>query len=235
MNALTDAPLHDAIMRPEFVEDPYGVYGRMVTDAPLFWATGTDLLVSNYALCRQVLTDADTFGQRPASYLPVLGAGHHTSVNLIGNGMRALLSNPDQVALLKARPELIGNAVEEMLRIDPPLQVEPRLALRDTTIGGEYVAEGTMVHAILAAANRDPEVFADPERFDVARADAKKHLSFGMGIHHWLGASLARTEGLAAVSALLTRLDGLRLDGDAEHDGLYRPRGLADLPVTWDA
>ncbi|MEU8803243.1 cytochrome P450 [Spirillospora sp. NPDC048819] len=179
--------------------------------------------------------DGDRLSEEELLYTLVLllGAGHHTSVNLIGNGMRALLAEPAQFALLRARPDLIDNAVEEMLRIDPPLQVEPRKALRDTEIAGEPVPAGTLVHCILAAANRDPAVFDDPDRFDVARPNAKRHLAFSMGIHHCLGAPLARAEGRTAVRELLSRLDGLRLDGDSDHDGLYRLRGLADLPVAW--
>jgi cytochrome P450 len=163
----------------------------------------------------------------------VLGGGHHTTVNLIGNGMKALLDAPDQLALLRCDPTLVENAVEEMLRFDPPLQIEPRLALRDTVVGGVPVAAGTMLHCILAAANRDPSVFPDPERFDITRPNVKKHLSFSLGIHHCLGAPLARAEGVTAVRELIRRLPDLHLDGPAVRDGLYRLRGLAELPVAW--
>jgi cytochrome P450 len=378
---------------PSFVADPYGAYRTMLERAPLFWSTSGDLLVSSHELCREVLTNDEIFGQRPAAYpnfhsmdppehtrlrrlvsrvftpraisayrhriehftrkllddlapsgamdliddfarpLPtlvitemlgvpyedgelwekwanavhahtafpeflglrkqadlavpaaaaaaeeagyfralvakrrkdrsndiisllvsaeedgdcltedellytlvlLLGAGHHTSVNLIGNGMRALLADSAQLERVIADSALIDNAIEEMLRIDPPLQAEPRKALVDTFIRDERVPAGTIVHCLIAAANRDPRVFERPDVFDVSRTNVKQHLSFSVGIHHCLGAPLARAEGQVAIRELLRRLPGLRLAGPAERDGLYRLRGLAKLPVAWTA
>jgi len=165
----------------------------------------------------------------------LLGAGHHTSVNLIGNGMHALLSDPQQVEALRADPTMLDNAIEEMLRIDPPLQAEPRIARADATIGGVSVPEGTTVHCLLAAANRDPAVFDRPNTFDIHRPNAKQHLSFSVGIHHCLGAPLARAEGTIAIGEMLRRMPGLRATGIGQQDGLYRLRGLASLPVAWSA
>jgi cytochrome P450 len=388
-----EAEIRELLSDASFVADPYDAYGTLLERAPLFWSTPGDLLVSPHELCREVLTNAEVFGQRPAAYpnfhsmdppehtrlrrlvsrvftpraisayrhriehfagkllddlaprgamdliedfarpLPtlvitemlgvpyedgelwekwanaihahtaapeflglskpaelavpaaaaaaeessyfrtlvakrrkdrsddiisllvaeeedgdrlsedellytlvlLLGAGHHTSVNLIGNGMRALLLDPAQLERVIADPGLIGNAIEEMLRIDPPVQAEPRKVLADTFIGQERVQAGTIVQCLLGAANRDPKVFQAPDKFDVARPNAKQHLSFSVGIHHCLGAPLARAEGQIAIGELLRRLPGLRLSGPPERDDLYRLRGLAKLPVAWTA
>lgn len=180
--------------------------------------------------------DGDHLSEEELLYTLVLllGAGHHTSVNLIGNGMRALMGDPVQYRQLCEDPALIDNAIEEMLRFDPPLQGEPRVALQDAEIEGVKVPEGTVVHCLLAAANRDPSVFENPSNFRIDRDNAKNHIAFSLGIHHCLGAPLARAEGQIAFRELVKRMPSLRAAGDAKSDGLYRLRGLASLPLEWD-
>ena len=125
----------------------------------------------------------------------VLAAGFETTVNLLGNGIALLHDHPDERARVVADPSLWTNVVEEVLRLDPPVLLTGRMALRDTEVAGQPVRAGSMVTAILGGANRDPEVFADPLRFDVGRANARDHIAFSAGRHHCLGAQLARMEG----------------------------------------
>ena len=134
----------------------------------------------------------------------LLIAGNETTTNLIGNGMRALLRNPDQLALLRERPELMPSAVEELLRYDSPVQLDMRFARRDLEIGGRFVRSRTMITPAIGSANRDPERFQRPDELDITRPDAG-NISFGRGIHHCLGAPLARLEGRIALEVLLER------------------------------
>jgi cytochrome P450 len=141
----------------------------------------------------------------------LLAAGHETTTNLIGNGMLALLRNPDQLRELRDHPdELIEPAIEELLRYDPPVQWTSRVAGEDMEFGGQKMRKGEIVVASVGAANRDPAVFKDPDRLDIRRAD-NKHLSFGTGVHFCLGAALARWEGQIAIAALLRRFPNLQL------------------------
>ena len=171
-----------------------------------------------------------------ANIILLFGAGHETTVNLIGNGLLALHRNPDQLALLKAKPELIGNAIEEFLRYDSSVQMTGRVALEDIEdLGGKRIPKGESVLCLLGSANHDPAVYSDqPERLDITRPNVKP-LSFGGGIHFCLGAQLARIEAEVAISTLLRRLPELRLD-DAENPQ-WRPtfvlRGLKRLPARW--
>jgi len=171
-----------------------------------------------------------------ANIILLFGAGHETTVNLIGNGLLALHRNPDQLALLKARPDLITNAVEEFLRYDSSVQLTGRVALEDIEdLGGRRIAKGDGVLCLLGSANRDPAVYPDrPDSLDIERPNVRP-LSFGGGIHHCLGAQLARIEAEIAISALLKRLPDLRLD-DAVNP-VWRPtfvlRGLKCLPASW--
>jgi cytochrome P450 len=171
-----------------------------------------------------------------ANIILLFGAGHETTVNLIGNGLLALHRNPDQLALLKANPELITNAIEEFLRYDSSVQLTGRVALEDIEeLGGKRIPKGESVLCLLGSANRDPAVYPDrPDRLDITRPKIRPQ-SFGGGIHLCLGAQLARIEAEVAISTLLRRLPGLRLD-NAENPE-WRPtfvlRGLKDLPASW--
>lgn len=138
----------------------------------------------------------------------LLIAGNVTTTDLIGNGVRALIDHPEQMALLRAKPGLIANAVEEMLRFDSPVTTSGRIANRDMPIGGCPVTQGQSVNVSLASANRDPSIYPDPDRFDVEREDTH-HQSFGGGRHFCLGAPLARIEAQEGVIALLERFEHL--------------------------
>ena len=161
----------------------------------------------------------------------LLGAGHETTMNLLGNGLLALLRHPDQLALLRDRPELAAGAVEELLRYDPPVQLTVRRATEDVEVAGRSVAQGQEVIVLLAAANRDPAAVADPERLDITRTDCR-HLAFGHGPHFCLGAALARLEAEVAFPALLRRLPDLQLDGEAHFRPAATLRGLTALPLS---
>jgi cytochrome P450 len=171
-----------------------------------------------------------------ANIILLFGAGHETTVNLIGNGLLALHRNPDQLALLKARPELITNAIEEFLRYDSSVQLTGRVALEDIEdLGGRRIPKGESVLCLLGSANHDPAVYPDnPERLDITRPNVKP-LSFGGGIHFCLGAQLARIEAEIAISTLLRRIPDLRLDDavNAEWRPTFVLRGLKRLPASW--
>jgi cytochrome P450 len=171
-----------------------------------------------------------------ANIILLFGAGHETTVNLIGNGLLALHRNPDQLALLTANPELITNAIEEFLRYDSSVQLTGRVALEDIEeLGGKRIPKGESVLCLLGSANRDPAVYPDrPDRLDITRPKIRPQ-SFGGGIHLCLGAQLARIEAEVAISTLLRRLPGLRLDNAETPE--WRPtfvlRGLKNLPASW--
>jgi cytochrome P450 len=163
--------------------------------------------------------------------LLLLVAGHETTVNLIGNGVLALLRAPDQLNLLRRAPDLVAGAVDELLRFDSPVQLTQRVATEDLDLVGCPVRAGDEIMLVLGAANRDPLVFAEPNRLDVTR-DARRHVAFGGGIHHCLGAALARLEGEVALSALLARFPRLELAGEPLRRPTFTLRGLESLPVV---
>ena len=170
-----------------------------------------------------------------ANIILLFGAGHETTVNLIGNGLLALHRNPDQLKLLKENPALITNAIEEFLRYDSSVQLTGRVALEDVEVGGKLVPKGESVLCLLGSANRDPAVYPDrPEQLDITRQNVKP-LSFGGGIHFCLGAQLARIEAEVAISTLLRRLPDLKIDN--VENPKWRPtfvlRGLQELPASW--
>jgi cytochrome P450 len=171
-----------------------------------------------------------------ANIILLFGAGHETTVNLIGNGLLALHRNPDQLALLKSNPSLMPNAVEEFLRYDSSVQLTGRVALEDIDdLGGKKIPKGETVLCLLGSANRDPAAYPDhPDRLDITRPHVRP-LSFGGGIHHCLGAQLARIEAEIAISTLLRRLPDLRLDDavDPEWRPTFVLRGLKRLPASW--
>jgi cytochrome P450 len=165
----------------------------------------------------------------------LIGAGFETTVNLIGNGIVLLLKHPDQLARLRDDPELWPTAVEEILRLDSPVQMTARTALCDIDLAGHRVAAGDMVGLLLGGANRDPNVFADPRNFDITRPNAREHLAFASGIHACLGAALARVEGTTALRALFETFPDLELSGPPQRRGLVNLRGYTRLPVKLGA
>jgi cytochrome P450 len=168
-----------------------------------------------------------------ANVILLFGAGHETTVNLIGNGLLALYRNPDQLRRIRAAPSLSA-AVDELLRYDSSVQVTGRTALEDLTVGDTQIEKGDSILCLLGAANRDPSVYPDPDRLDIARHNVRP-LSFGGGIHFCLGAQLARLEAEIAIGTLLRRLPTLVLDDLDKPD--WRPtfvlRGLNSLPAHW--
>lgn len=174
-------------------------------------APRSDLISALVAVDEQgdTLTDAELLSLSAL----ILGAGHETTTNLLGNAVVALLRNPGERRRLQDDPSLIVSAVEEFLRYDSPVQLTDRMATQDCEIAGQKVRKGVLVGLVLAAANRDPERFAEPDRLDVGRED-NYHVAFGQGFHFCLGASLARTEAQIAISTLLRRFP----DFDGEKD-----------------
>jgi cytochrome P450 len=162
----------------------------------------------------------------------VLAAGFETTVNLLGNGIALLHDHPHERARVVADPALWTNVVEEALRLDPPVLLTGRMAIRDTELAGQRIGAGSMVTAILGGANRDPEVFPDPLRFDVGRANARDHIAFSAGRHHCLGAQLARMEGEVGLRAIWDRFPDLRLEPGARRRETRILRGFETLPAT---
>jgi pimeloyl-[acyl-carrier protein] synthase len=172
-------------------------------------------------------------GELLAMLLLLLVAGHETTVNLIGNGLLALLRNPEQAERLRTDESIERSAVEEFLRYDSPVQFTGRLVMEDFELSGHQIKKGTGLSTIVASANRDPEVFSDPDVLDLGR-DPCPHLSFSAGIHYCLGAQLARLEGQIALSTVVRRFPNMKI---ATEDLEWRPapilRGLVALPVTF--
>jgi len=167
-----------------------------------------------------------------ATVMLLLGAGFETTVNLLGNAVVLLDAHRDQWAALREDPSGWDNAVEEVLRHDSPVQFTGRTARADAVVAGRDVRAGTRVTVLLGAANRDPEVFDDPARFDVTRANARDHLAFSAGIHYCVGAGLARLEGVVGLRALTERFPDLRVAGRPLRRELQTLRGFEHLPVT---
>jgi cytochrome P450 len=176
-----------------------------------------------------MLDDEELVAQTLLLYI----AGHETTVNLIAGGTLALLRHPGQLALLRGDPALVGNAVEELLRYDSPVQASRRITVEPVTVGGTTIPAGAFVMASLGSANRD-ENFWGPgaAELNLRRENARQHVSFGAGPHHCLGASLARLEAGIAFGRLVTRFPGLALDGDVVWNGRINLRGPAQLPVS---
>jgi cytochrome P450 len=161
----------------------------------------------------------------------IIGAGFETTVNLIGNGIVALLQHPEQVARLRDEPHLWPAAVEEIMRLHSPVQMTARTPACDVEIAGQRVAAGDTVALLLAGANRDPKVFTSPGSFDITRDNARDHLAFGSGVHACLGAALARIEGAIALRELFESFPDLRLTAPPQPRGLVNLHGFTRLPA----
>ena len=168
-----------------------------------------------------------------AQAILLLGAGHETTTNLIANGLFALLTHPEQLEHLRAKPDLLPAAIEEFLRYDPPVQILGRATTTPVEMAGRFIPARQRLQLIIAAANRDPDRFVDPDRLIIDRPE-NDHLSFGFDRHLCIGAQLARLEAQIALAAILDRFPGLRLASDKIE---YHPnmvfRALRALPVTW--
>jgi len=192
---------------------------------------GEDLLTAmiNAREGSDVLSDAELVAQVALLYI----AGHETTVNLVGNGAYALLRDPEHAQLWRERPDLDENAVEELLRFDSPVQFTRRITLEDYEVDGKTIPKGCFVMASLGSSNRDEAVFGDDAgRVRLDRPNAKQHMSFGGGVHHCLGSSLARREGRVALAKLFRRFPKIDLAGGVAHNGRINLRGLSALPVT---
>jgi cytochrome P450 len=178
---------------------------------------------------------AEALGAEPAlsNAAVLLFGGIETTEGMIANALVHLLGHPDQLALVRAEPALLESALEESLRLEPAAAAVDRYATADTELAGARIARGDLVRVSISAANRDPAVFADPDRFDVRRANARRHIAFAHGPHVCLGMHLARLEALTALDRLFARLPDLELDGPPP-----RPRGLIfrkppAVPARW--
>jgi pimeloyl-[acyl-carrier protein] synthase len=167
-----------------------------------------------------------------ANSIMVMTGGQETTTNLIGNGMLTLLRQPEQLEQLRANPQLIPTAIEELLRYESPIQYTSRLAPYDLELGEKIIKKRQAVIAVIGAANRDPERFPDPDQLDITRKD-NRHLAFSWGAHFCFGAPLARLEGHVAFDTLLRRMPGMKLvPGPASWRANMGFRGLTTLPVT---
>ncbi|OMC03038.1 MULTISPECIES: cytochrome P450 [Mycolicibacterium] len=184
--------------------------------------------IANGTIDGEPLSDVDT----ASYYVIVASAGHDTTKDAISGGLHALIENPDQLARLQAQPDLMGTAVEEMIRWSTPVKEFMRTATADTTVRGVPIAKGESVYLAYVSGNRDEEVFANPHRFDVAR-DPNKHLAFGYGVHFCLGAALARMEMNSLFTELLSRLDSIELSGTPELSATTFVGGLKHLPIRY--
>ena len=177
--------------------------------------------------------DKLTIDELIANCVLLMFAGNETTTNLVGNGMLALLQNRKQLGMLKGDAELIGPAVEELLRYDSPVQKTARMAMVEIEIGGKVIKAGDLVMLCYGSANRDPEQFENPNRLDIVRTD-NRHLAFAQGIHYCLGAALARMEGQIAIKTLLKRMPDIKLaDGPIERYPTTHIWGLKPLPVSF--
>ncbi|WP_096372713.1 mycolactone biosynthesis cytochrome P450 [Mycobacterium ulcerans] len=165
----------------------------------------------------------------------VLGTSFATTTDLLGSGIQLLLDAPELRDALSQRPQLWPNAVEEILRLEPPVQLAGRMARKDTEVAGTAIKRGQLVVIYLGAVNRDPSVFADPHRFDITRANANRHLAFSGGRHFCLGAALARVEGEVGLRMLFERFPDVRAAGPGNRRDTRTLRGWSQLPVQLGA
>jgi cytochrome P450 len=216
----------DDLERRDRARAEFGEYFRGLVAARRRSAPGEDLLSGLVAI--EELSENDLI----ATCILLLVAGHETTVNLIANGALALLRSPGQLAWFREHPSSAPAVVEELLRYDPPVQLSARVALEDAEVAGQRIRRGEPVMLLLGAANRDPEVFAEPEHLDVTRfvTETPRHLAFGQGIHFCLGAPLARIEGQIALTELMRRELSLAPGPLRYKDNLIL-RGLESLPV----
>ena len=176
-----------------------------------------------------VLSDTELLDQVNVLFI----AGHETTVNLIGNGTWALLQNRDQLELLRDDPSVEATAIDELLRYDSPVQISRRITLEPIQIAGHDIAAGVFVLTSLGSANHDPAAFGPTaDQLDLRRVDAARHLAFGSGTHHCLGASLARLEGTIAITRLIRRFPELHAIGDPAWNGRMVLRGMDSLQLS---
>ena len=184
--------------------------------------------IANGLIDGEPLSDVDT----ASYYVIVASAGHDTTKDAISGGLRALIENPAELDRLRREPDLMGTAVEEMIRWTTPVKEFMRTAAEDTSVRGVPIAKGESVYLAYTSGNRDEEVFDDPHTFDVGRFP-NKHLSFGYGVHFCLGAALARMEMRSFFAELIPRLDSIELAGTPELAATVFVGGLKHLPIRY--
>jgi len=175
------------------------------------------------------MPDLETLGY----YIIVATAGHDTTSSAMSGGMQALIDNPEQFELLKAKPELLNNAVEEMIRWTAPVRHFMRTATADTEVAGQQVKKGDWLYLSYKAANLDPKVFDDPLRFDIERSNADRNISFGYGMHFCLGAQLARNEIRSLFGTLIPRIESIALGGTPSTMKTTFVGGHKSLPISY--
>jgi hypothetical protein len=230
------ARILDPILTPEIIEHGNAVIESM---ADYFRELIARLRKSPQGNLLDAMIAAEEQGERLdeeellSNCILLFGAGHETTVNLIGNGALALLRHPEQFATLRRNPELIESAIEECLRYDSPVQMTGRVTLTEAVIGGQHLQAGERVFTLIGAANRDAAQFPDPDRFDITRND-NRHVAFGHGIHFCLGASLARLEAQLAIGGIVRRFSNLKLTNEnPPRRDAFTLRGLLELPVSF--
>jgi hypothetical protein len=229
------APILDPVSTPESLNKAMGTIAQF---GMYFWALIEDRRTAPRDDFLSALISAEENDQKLTTEqllslcVLIFIAGHETTQNLIGNGLLALLRNPDQLELLRAEPLRIRGAVEELLRYDSPVQLTARSATTDIRVADQVIPKGEEVIVLLGAGNRDPAVFPDPDRLDITR-EKSQVVSFGGGAHFCLGAGLARLEGEIAFPALLSRFPDLELDEDPQYRATFTLRGLESLKVRY--
>lgn len=254
--ALPVAIIADILDLPEHVRPHlrgWGHAGAPLLDIGIGWRTyrhaieyldeASDELTAHFAALRAHGDSQNPFSrlaadgslserELTANAVLLVGAGFETTVNLIGNGIVALLQHQDQLELLRREPDMWPAAIEEILRLHSPVQMTARSPLCDVDIAGHHISAGETVAILIGGANRDPHVFPEPGRLDVTRPNARDHLSFASGIHACIGASLARVEGITALRALFDAFPELGLRGSPQWCTLTNLRGHPTLPAT---
>ncbi len=208
--------------------DFFNYFGRLTASRRQTPTEDLASAIANGRIDGEPLSDVDT----ASYYVIVASAGHDTTKDAISGGLLALIENPDELQRLKNHPELMGTAVEEMIRWTTPVKEFMRTAAEDTSVRGVPIAKGESVYLAYVSANRDEDVFEDPFRFDVGR-DPNKHLSFGYGVHFCLGAALARMEMNSLFSELVPRLESIELAGEPELAATVFVGGLKHLPIRY--
>lgn len=226
----------DPVFDPDLMREIVAASDNMVAfvDEVIEWKrkTPADDLLSALIAAEEAGDSLDAEELRTQVVLLYI-AGHETTVNLIGNGTKALLENRDQLRAWRDDPSLDDNAVEELLRYDAPVQFTRRIPLEDIEIRGKLIPKGTFVAASLASANRDPAFWGnDADELKLHREGAGKHVSFGGGVHHCLGAYLAKLEAKIAIGSLIRRFPDIEQSGEVAYNGRFNLRGLDDLPVA---
>jgi cytochrome P450 len=212
----------------EVITDFFRYFTKLTADRRANPTEDLASAIANAKIDGEYLNDIDCLSY----YVIVASAGHDTTSAAISGGLLALIENQDQLARLKAKPELMGTAVEEMIRWTTPVKEFMRTATADTEVRGVPIKQGESVLLSYVSANRDEDIFDEPFRFDVGR-DPNKHLSFGYGVHFCLGAALARMEINSFFTALVPRLDSIELAGDPEFIATIFVGGLKHLPIRY--